>query len=157
MATTTSVTYRYSPVPFTAVQVNDAFWSPRLKTNRAVTIPYDFRKCEDTGRIDQLRQGRRRHGGDHEGIFFNDSDVYKIIEGAAYSLMLQPDPDLDAYLDTVIEKIARGAGAGRLSLHGPHDPRTQWDRRSAARRPRGQNALVASARQPRAVQRRPFL
>ncbi len=103
---TTSVTYRYSPVPFTAVQVNDAFWSPRLETNRTVTIPYDFRKCEETGRISNFDKAAGWLPGDHEGIFYNDSDVYKIVEGAAYSLNLRPDPELDAYLDNLIAKFA---------------------------------------------------
>lgn len=103
---TTAVTYRYSAVPFTAVTVTDDFWSPRLETNRRVTIPYDFAKCEETGRIANFDKAAGNLEGDHEGLFFNDSDVYKIIEGAAYSLSLHPDPALDAYLDNLIARIA---------------------------------------------------
>lgn len=103
---TTSVRYRYTPVPFTAVEIADQFWLPRLQTNRAVTIPYDFKKCEETGRITNFDKAAGTMPGDHEGIFYNDSDVYKIIEGAAYSLSLHPDPELDAYLDDLIAKIA---------------------------------------------------
>ena len=44
--------------------------------------------------------------GDHEGIFYNDSDVFKIVEGAAYSLNLHPDPELDRYLDDLIAQFA---------------------------------------------------
>ena len=55
--------YPVTPVAFTEVTFDDRFWLPRLTTNREVTIPYDFRKCEQTGRIDKLRQGRRPHGG----------------------------------------------------------------------------------------------
>ena len=97
--------YRLANVPFTAVRVNDPFWSPRIKTNRAVTIPYDFRKMRGDG---AHRQFARAAGWKRvpRGLFFNDSDVYKIIEGAAYSLMLHPDPALDAYLDKVIALIA---------------------------------------------------
>ena len=95
-----------------------------MNTNRAVTIPYDFQKCEETGRITNFDKAAGGMAGDHEGIFYNDSDVYKIIEGAAYSLDLHPDAELDAYLDTLIEKFARGAGAGWLSLH----PRTIAER-----------------------------
>ena len=101
-----SVTYRYTAVPFTAVTLEDGFWSPRLETNRRVTIPYDFAKCEETGRITNFDKAAGRLEGDHEGIFFNDSDVFKIIEGAAYSLALHPDPELDAYLDDLIARIA---------------------------------------------------
>jgi uncharacterized protein len=100
------VTYQYNPVPFTAVTIDDAFWSPRLTTNRLVTIPYDFQKCEETGRITNFAKAAGWMEGDHEGIFFNDSDVFKIIEGAAYSLKLYPDPELDRYLDDLIEQIA---------------------------------------------------
>ena len=46
--------YPISPVAFTAVTFDDGFWLPRLTTNREVTIPYDFRKCEETGRIDNF-------------------------------------------------------------------------------------------------------
>lgn len=103
---TTHVTYQVSPVPFTAVEIRSNFWSPRLETNRTVTIPYDFTKCEETGRITNFDKAAGRMEGDHEGIFYNDSDVYKIVEGAAYSLNLHPDPVLDRYLDDLIAKIA---------------------------------------------------
>lgn len=102
----TQVAYQFTPVPFTDVLIDDPFWSPRLYTNRAVTIPYDFQKCEETGRISNFAKAAGRMEGDHEGLFFNDSDVYKIIEGAAYSLNLYPDAALDRYLDGVIEQIA---------------------------------------------------
>ena len=85
---------------------DDRFWLPRLTTNREVTIPYDFRKCEETGRIDNFAKAAGLMAGPHEGIFFNDSDVFKVVEGAAYSLSLHPDSELDAYLDDLIAKIA---------------------------------------------------
>jgi DUF1680 family protein len=100
------VTYQYSPVPFTSVTIDDDFWLPRLTTNRQVTIPYDFQKCEETGRITNFAKAAGWMEGDHEGIFFNDSDVFKIIEGAAYSLNLYPDAELDRYLDNLIAQIA---------------------------------------------------
>lgn len=100
-----SARYPISALPFTAVQVDDPFWSPRIETNRAVTVRYDFQKCEETGRISNFAKAGGLQPGDHEGIFFNDSDVYKVIEGAAYSLMLHPDPELDAYLDHIIALI----------------------------------------------------
>src|SRR5690606_33472815 len=103
---TTQVTYQVSPVPFTAVEIQSDFWSPRLETNRTVTIPYDFKKCEETGRISNFEKAAGWLPGAHEGIFYNDSDVYKIIEGAAYSLRLHPDSRLDRYLDDLIAKIA---------------------------------------------------
>lgn len=102
----TAVRYQYTPIPFTHVTINDDFWSPRIETNRTVTIGYDFQKSEETGRLTNFDKAAGRMAGDHEGIFFNDSDVFKIIEGAAYSLSLHPDPALDQYLDALIERIA---------------------------------------------------
>ena len=100
-------------VGFTDVVITDEFWAPRLRTNREVTIPYDFRMCEETGRIDNFAKAGGLMEGEFEGIFFNDSDVYKVIEGAAYSLSVRtpqekshPDPKLERYVDVVIEKIA---------------------------------------------------
>jgi DUF1680 family protein len=94
-----------TPVPFTAVHIEDAFWTPRLDTNRAVTVWYDFKQCEETGRIRNFEIAGGLVEGQFEGIFYNDSDVYKVIEGAAYSLATSPDPKLDAYLDGLIAKI----------------------------------------------------
>ena len=98
--------YPITPAPFTAVCFTDRFWLPRLETNRQVTIPYDFEKCEETGRIDNFAKAAGLIEGPHEGIFFNDSDVFKVVEGAAYSLSLHPDPELEGYLDDLIKKIA---------------------------------------------------
>ena len=98
--------YPIAPVAFTRVTFDDCFWLPRLTTNREVTIPYDFRKCEETGRIDNFAKAAGLMEGAHEGIFFNDSDVFKVVEGAACSLSLRTDPELDAYLDDLITKIA---------------------------------------------------
>jgi DUF1680 family protein len=98
--------YPVQPVPFTAVRVEDGFWSPRMETNRVTTVWYDFQKCEDTGRIDNFAKAGKLMPGPFRGIPFDDSDVYKIIEGASYTLAVQPDPKLDKYLDALIVKIA---------------------------------------------------
>jgi DUF1680 family protein len=98
--------YPVQPVPFTAVRVEDSFWSPRMETNRLTTVWYDFQKCEETGRIDNFAKASRLMPGEFRGIPFDDSDVYKIIEGAAYTLAVHPDPKLDKYLDGLILKIA---------------------------------------------------
>ena len=94
------------PVPFTAVQFRDQFWAPRIEINRTVTIPHDFAMCEKTGRITNFARAAGREKGDFQGIFYDDSDVYKVIEGASYSLATKPDPQLDAYLDRLIDTIA---------------------------------------------------
>ena len=101
----TQTRYQHTPIPFTKVTVDDAFWSPRIETNRTVTVPYDFQKCDETDRLSNFDKAAGRMAGDHVGIFFNDSDVFKVIEGAAYSLHLHPDPELERYLDDLIERI----------------------------------------------------
>lgn len=98
--------YPYAPVPFTRVHVEGGFWAPRMEANRAVTVPYCFKKCEETGRIDNFAKAGGLMEGKFEGIYFNDSDVFKIVEGACYTLALQPDPELDAYLDKLIALFA---------------------------------------------------
>jgi uncharacterized protein len=112
--------YPIRPVPFTAVAIEDAFWSPRLETNRRVTVRHDFAKCETTHRIRNFAVAGGLETGSFEGLFgFNDSDVYKVIEGASYSLRLRPDPDLDEYMDGVIAKIAAAQeGDGYLYTAG---------------------------------------
>ena len=97
--------YSVTPVPFTSVNVNDAFWQPRLKTACDVTVPDCFKKCEDT-RIPNFARAAGMEPGPFRGIYFDDSDLYKIIEGAAYVLALEKNEELDKYVDSVIEKIA---------------------------------------------------
>jgi DUF1680 family protein len=93
-------------VPLTAVRIANGFWSPRMETNRVTTVWYDFQKCEETGRIDNFAKAGKLMSGPFRGTPFDDSDVYKIIEGAAYTLAVLPDPRLDKYLDGLIAKIA---------------------------------------------------
>ncbi len=99
--------YPIQPVPFTQVRLTDRFWQPRLLTNARVSIPYAFKKCEETGRISNFEVAGGLKPGTFSGRFpFDDSDVYKIIEGAAYSLQGNPDSKLEKYVDSVIAKIA---------------------------------------------------
>jgi len=97
---------KLTAVPFTDVKIADEFWAPRIETNRTKTIPHDFKNCEETGRLSNFAKAGGLEQGDFRGIYFDDSDVYKVIEGAAYSLASRPDPELDKYLDGVIAKIA---------------------------------------------------
>jgi len=94
------------PVPFTSVNVTDDFWAPRLESNRTATIPIAIEQSTVTGRIKNFEIA----GGMEEGNFcstypFDDSDVFKIIEGASYSLQTFPDHELEAKLDTLIGLI----------------------------------------------------
>ncbi|MCP2604561.1 glycoside hydrolase family 127 protein [Candidatus Aminicenantes bacterium AH-873-B07] len=97
--------YPIKPVPFTKVKINDNFWLPRIETNLKVTIPFAFKKCEETGRIDNFAKAGGLMKGKFVGRRYNDSDVFKIMEGAAYSLSLYPDPELEKYMDNLISKI----------------------------------------------------
>ncbi|MBK8881638.1 MAG: glycoside hydrolase family 127 protein [Bacteroidales bacterium] len=98
--------YPIRPVPFTAVKLTDSFWAPRIRKNADVTIPIAFHFCETTGRIKNFDIAGGVDTGKFQTLFpFDDSDVFKIIEGASYSLQTFPDPRLDAYLDALIYKI----------------------------------------------------
>ena len=91
-------------VPFTDVQIDSEFWAPRIKLNREKIVPHDLKFCE--GRINNFAKAGGLMPGKFEGTFFDDSDVYKVIEGAAYSLSQQRDPELEKTIDDVIDKIA---------------------------------------------------
>lgn len=98
--------YPISPVPFTKVKVTDSFWAKRIKTNHDVTIPIAIQKSDETGRIDNFAIA----GGLMEGEFcspypFDDTDIYKIIEGAAYSLQMFPDEKMEKTIDSLISLI----------------------------------------------------
>ncbi len=98
--------YYVKPVPFNEVRVEDRFWTPRLQTSRTVTIPYTFSQCEQTPRISNFEKAAGLRQGKHQGIYFDDSDVYKVMEGAAYSLQVYPDTMMRLYLDRLIRLIA---------------------------------------------------
>ena len=97
---------RLTATPFTAVKLEDAFWTPRLEINRIISLPHNIEWCEKTGRVDNFAKAGKLTTGKFEGIYFNDSDLYKVIEGASYSLAAQPDSNLDKTLDAMIAKIA---------------------------------------------------
>ncbi len=94
-------------VPFTNIHFNDIFWAPRIEINRIVSIPSAFNQCEINGRFDNFAIAGGLTEGEHRGDFsFDDTDPYKVIEGASYSLAARYDPRLDRYLDSVIQIIA---------------------------------------------------
>lgn len=99
--------YPIDPVPFTSVSVSDPFWSPRLQASREVTIPLAFSKCEETGRYHNfIRATQPCDTFKVEGFPFDDTDVYKTIEGASYLLQTYPDPALESYIDSVLVLVA---------------------------------------------------
>src|SRR5882724_13663709 len=97
--------YSINPVDFTRVKLNDNFWLPRIELNATVTIPASFERCESTGRVKNFVMAAT-----HQGKFctiypFDDTDIYKTLEGASYSLAVHPDPVLAKYLDSLITLI----------------------------------------------------
>jgi len=119
---------RLEPVPFTQVKLTDGFWAPRIETNRTETVPHDFAKCEQTGRLSNFAKAAGTMEGKFEGIYFNDSDVYKVVEGAAYSLAAHPDPKLEKYLDRLIATFAAAQEAnGYLNTYYIlKEPEKKW-------------------------------
>ncbi|MGP1622152.1 glycoside hydrolase family 127 protein [Bacteroides heparinolyticus] len=99
--------YPIDPVPFTSVKVVDGFWGQRLKASREVTVPLAFSKCEETGRYENFVKAA--HPSDEYkvgGFSFDDTDVYKTIEGASYMLQTYPDKKLKKYIDSVLVIVA---------------------------------------------------
>ncbi len=102
----TAQNYLIQPVPFHQVQLEDKFWAPRIETVRKVTIPVTFQKNEETGRVKNFEIAAGHEAGHVCTRFpFDDSDLYKSIEGAAISLHNHPDPKLEAAVDTLIGLI----------------------------------------------------
>lgn len=99
--------YPITPVSFTSVKVTDSFWGQRLKASREVTIPLAFSKCEETGRYENFVKAAHP-SSDYKvgGLAFDDTDVYKTIEGASYSMQTYPDKKLDKYIDSVLTIVA---------------------------------------------------
>lgn len=129
----------YSDYPIEAVQFNqvtltDSFWQPRIRLIQNKVIKYAFHKCETEGRLDNfVIAGQVIAGG--QGVArgkmpFDDTDVYKTLEGAAYSLITQPDAALEAYTDSVIGIIAQGQEPdGYLTTWrtiNPMQPTSDW-------------------------------
>ena len=99
--------YPISPVPFTSVKVTDTFWGQRLKASREVTIPLAFSKCEETGRYENfVKAANPSTTYQVGGLSFDDTDVYKTIEGASYSMQTYPDKKLSKYIDSILVIVA---------------------------------------------------
>ncbi len=98
--------YPIQPVNFTKVKVNDHFWAPRIELNQKVTIPIALDQCYKTGRVENFKIAGKLTKGKFQSEYpFDDSDLYKIIEGASYSLQTNPNPFLESRIDSVIQYI----------------------------------------------------
>ena len=99
--------YPIQPVSFTSVKLADKFWLPKIETNRTVTIPASFARCESTGRVKNFVMAAEHKGSFCTTYPFDDTDIYKTIEGASYSLAVYPDPKLSAYIDSLIDIVGK--------------------------------------------------
>jgi DUF1680 family protein len=99
--------YPIQPVPLSQVKVTGGFWQAKLETNRTVTIPHILEENETTGRVDNLRKGAGLMPGDYTGRRFNDTDIYKIIEAASFTLVSHPDPALAKQIDALVQIVAK--------------------------------------------------
>jgi len=123
--------YPIRPVAFTDVRFTDSFWLPRLEVNHKITVPHIFSESEKTGRVKNFEIA----GGAVQGQFcsaypFDDSDVYKAIEAAAYSLALFPDPEIEKKIDGIIAKIAQAQEPDgylyTMRTISPKKPKVDW-------------------------------
>jgi DUF1680 family protein len=94
-------------VSFTDVQIRDNFWLPKQETNRIASIPVNLENLVKAGNVKnfELAAAGKREG--YQGPVFMDSDLYKALEAASYSLAIHPDPQLDKRLDEIIEIVAK--------------------------------------------------
>jgi uncharacterized protein len=97
--------YAIKEVNFTQVKLSDKFWLPRIEINRTVTIPASFERCENTGRVKNFVMAAQKQGKFCTTFPFDDTDIYKTIEGASFSLAVHPDKKLEAYVDSLITII----------------------------------------------------
>ena len=116
--------YQIQGVPFNEVTISDQFWSPKIETSRRVTIPASFAKCEETGRVANFVKAAKKEGKFGTVFPFDDTDIYKIIEGASYSMSVHTDPKLDRDVDSLITIIGKAQEAdGYLYTARTIDPK----------------------------------
>lgn len=103
------ITYAIAPVNIQQVKLTDEFWLPIIKKVQEKTIEYAIQKCEEEGRMDNfLIAGKQKEGTVKGQMPFDDTDVYKIIEGASNTLISEPNPKLEKLLDSLIGIIKIG-------------------------------------------------
>jgi uncharacterized protein len=94
------------PLPLDAVRLSDGFWESRRRVNRDVTLLSQFAHLEQTGRLDNFRRAAGKIDVPFRGVYFNDSDVYKWLEAASWSLATNPDAELERMVDVAITEVA---------------------------------------------------
>jgi hypothetical protein len=120
--TTHSPSAQLRPVPINAVTLTDEFWKPRRSLTRELTLKAQFAHLEDTGRLDNFRRAAGDLQCEFRGIYFNDSDVYKWLEGACWALADTHDSELADMVQGVAELIERAqAPDGYLNTYFTFD------------------------------------
>jgi len=116
------------PVPFTDVRIQDSFWAPRRETNRVASIPFSLQQLEEAGNLEDMRLAARGATNGFRGPVFMDSDLYKALEAASYSLATHPDPALEKQLDDIISLLAAAQQSdGYLnSYYTVKEPGRRW-------------------------------
>lgn len=101
--------YPINPVPFTSVRLSaGTFWGLRLEASRKITIPLAFTKCEESGRYQNfIKAAHPSESYKVDGFSFDDTDVYKVIEGASYLLQTNSDKKMVQYIDSVLDIVAQ--------------------------------------------------
>ncbi|RYY19543.1 MAG: glycoside hydrolase family 127 protein, partial [Sphingobacteriaceae bacterium] len=107
LATAQQKDYAIQPVTITHVKLEDRFWSPKIETNRTVTIPASFARCENTGRVKNFEMAAAKSGKFCTVFPFDDTDIYKTVEGASYSMAVHPDAKLNHYVDSMITIVGK--------------------------------------------------
>lgn len=102
-----------TPVPARDVRIVDEFWAPKQKINAESTLNANIKQCQDTGRIDNFNRAAGKAQGAYEGYFFNDSDVYKMIEGASFALMTSDDAEFRARVDKKLDELIATVAAAQ--------------------------------------------
>jgi len=97
---------RLRSLPPGEVRLADGFWEPRRRINREETLPSQYEHIEATGRLDNFRRASGKVDVPFRGLYFNDSDVYKWLEAASWSLATDPDPGLERMVESAITEIA---------------------------------------------------
>jgi len=131
--------YQVQGIPFNKVIIDDKFWLPKIEINRTITIPTSFKKCEETGRVENFIQAAKRSGKFQSTYPFDDTDIYKVIEGASFSMSVHPDPILDHYVDSLIAIVSKAQEPDgylytcrTINPAHPHDwsGKERWERES---------------------------
>lgn len=105
MDTSRSPYVRLRPVSLARVRLSDDFWRPRRRINREATLPAQYARLEQTGRLDNFRRAAGKIDAPFSGVYFNDSDVYKWLEAASWTLCTDRDPDLERMVEAAIDEI----------------------------------------------------